>query len=214
MTKEAKVITLIAVVFLIGFGLLIWKAPGVKTAGPIDQSILVRENSHMIGLQTASASVVEFGDYQCPACGLAHPILKEVVDQYKDNPNFNFVFRNFPLPQHSNALIAAEAAEAAGAQGKFWEMHDALYENQAEWSDSKDPLSIFVTYAETIGLDDLEKFKTDVTAHAFADAVRSDMTDANSLFVNHTPTVYLNGEEIDSFNVQTLKASIDAALAK
>src|ERR1700675_3384590 len=117
MTKESKIIFSIAAVVIIGMIALISLSP--KESKFTDTSLLLSHANHMTGVATAKVNIVEFADYQCPACGIAYPILKQVIDTYGKNPDFNFVFRNFPLSQHKNALIAAEAAEAASAQGKF-----------------------------------------------------------------------------------------------
>ncbi len=159
-------------------------------------------------------TVVEFGDYQCPACGLAYPILKQVIDTYGKNPDFNFVFRNFPLSQHQNALIAAESAEAASAQGKFWEMEGMLYENQDEWSDSTLPINIFVKYAGKIGLDTLT-FKKDVENNKYASIIQKDEADGTLANVEWTPTIYINGERQEGMlTFEQFKSKIDSLLKK
>lgn len=195
MTKEAKILIIIAVVVLIGGVLLaIYANPKPQEAGkPVDEKSLVRDNSHTTGKIGSKVTVVEFGDYQCPGCGAAHPILKQVIEKYKGNENFNFVFRNFPLESiHPNARISSEAAEAAGAQGKFWEMHDMLYENQNDWVSSETPLDVFSGYAAAIGID-VEKFKQSVTQHLFTDVIDADISDANAVQVQGTPTFFING---------------------
>jgi len=213
-SREAWTITIISAVFVIIIGLLVWKSPGfTSSTTPVDQTLLVHPANHMTGTLGAKVTLVEFGDYQCPACGAAYPAIKQAVDAYKTNSNFNFVFRNFPLPQHANALIAAEAAEAAGAQGKYWEMHDALYTNQNEWAESSDPLSFFVKYATAIGLD-ANKFKSDVSANKYKDVISADQSDDTKLGLDHTPTVFLNGVEATDLSVAGLKAKIDPLLAK
>ncbi len=212
-SKESCIVGGIALAFIIIFALIVWKTPaanGPKTVG--DASLLVRADSHTTGSADATVVMVEFGDYQCPACGMVHPMLKQVIDAYKNNPKFSFVFRNFPLPQHANALISAEAAEAAGAQGKYWEMHDMLYEHQSEWSDVADPSAIFAGYAQSLSLN-VTKFKSDITGKKFAAAIAADQKDAAALNLDHTPTVFLNGKEVDQgMTVDGLKAQIDVLL--
>ena len=154
MTKEAKILIAIAVVVVVGGVLLAFFAnPQPEAPGEIlNKENLVRSNNYMTGNKDAKVTIVEFGDYQCPACGAAHPIVKSVLEEYKDNTNVNFVFRHFPLDSiHPNAHISSEAAEAAGAQGKFWEMHNILYERQEQWSTLPDPLLAFESYATEIG---------------------------------------------------------------
>jgi len=211
-SKEAVILGAIGVGVIAFVGFLIWQNPQTNSSAGVDQSLLLTNAKHLTGQKNAKVVLVEFGDYQCPACGLVHPILKEVTDMYKDK-DFTFVFRNFPLPQHQNAIIAAEAAEAAGAQGKYWEMHDKLFEKQNEWSESADPLTIFLGYARELNLD-VNQFQKDVLGNAYTSIIQTDQQDGNKLFLNHTPTVYLNGEEIEDVSLQNLKSRIDAVLAK
>ena len=210
--SEIKTIVGIVVVCVVLLGLFVWFAPkGTSTGGPRDLTLLVHDNSHMTGKMGTKVTLVEFGDYQCPACGQVAPFVKQVVDQYVTNPNFNFVFRNFPLTQHANAFPSAEAAESAGAQGKYFQMNELLYKNQAEWSEVADPTSIFVGYAKTLGLDTV-KFKASLDTKAFDAFIKADLVDAMSLSLDHTPTFFLNGVEVK--DVSSLKAQIDTALTK
>ena len=212
LNSETKVVIVIVAVCIVLFGLFAWLAPkGAEVGGIKDQTILVRADSHMTGQVGAKVTVVEFGDYQCPACANVEPFLKQLVDTYKTNPDFNFVYRNFPLPQHANANISAEAAEVAGTQGQYWEMHELLYKNQKDWAEVAQPIDIFVGYAKTLGLDTV-KFRTDVEAGKFASFINSDKNDGDTVGIAYTPTVFLNGVEVTDLN--TLKAKIDEALAK
>jgi protein-disulfide isomerase len=145
------------------------------------------------GGTTAAVTVEEFSDFQCPACGNLAPGLRRVIDEYGDR--VQLIFRNFPLQMHKYAFQAARAAEAAGQQGKFWEMHDVLYERQKEWSESMEPRVQFDSYATRLGLD-VQKFKADMERQDIAERIRADMTRGNSLNVRGTPTVYLNGREL------------------
>src|SRR5581483_190972 len=99
-----------------------------------DSTVLTRNANHKITSTNTKVTIIEFADFQCPACGQAHPALKQILEEYKGK--VTFIYRHFPLPQHQNAILAAKASEAAGEQGKFWEMHDMLYEKQNEWSES------------------------------------------------------------------------------
>lgn len=159
----------------------------------VDQKILVGEDSDKIGNPSAKATLVEFADYQCPACAQAHPIVKKITEEYKDK--ILFVYRNFPLSQHANAITAAEAAKASGAQGKYWEMNDLLYKNQSQWSESKNSIEIFSGYAKNLSLD-MDKFKQDVQSNKFADKIQRDKNDGNTLGVDATPTFFLNGQKL------------------
>lgn len=221
MTKEAKILIGIAIAVVAGGVLLaIYFNPRPTEPGaPVDSQSLIRDTSHQTKQSSAKVNLVEFGDYQCPGCGAAHPILKQIVEQYKDNDNVNFVFRNFPLESiHPNAHIAAEAAEAAGKQGKFWEMHDLLYEKQADWSTLDDPSAVFADYASTLGIN-VDQFKTSVSQRLFADLIKADLDDGTALGVKGTPTFYINGVLFapDPSHIPTLeqfKSKIDEELAK
>jgi protein-disulfide isomerase len=173
---------------------------------------LVPADSHQKGNKDAKVTLVEFGDFQCPACGMAHPVVNQLIEDYKDQ--INFVYREYPLASHQNARVAAHAAEAAGAQGKFFEMYDALFQNQKEWSESKSPMEQFESYAQNIGLD-VEQFKKDVSDKKYEDKINRDISDGNTVGVRATPTFFLNGEEIrGGLPYDSFKAKIDEALAK
>lgn len=171
--------------------------------------LLIKQDSHIQGTKDAKVTLVEFGDFQCPACGASYPIITQLLNNYSGK--VNFVFRNFPLAIHKNAQSAAEAAEAAGAQGKFFEMYDALYQNQADWGESNKAMDFYIKYAQTIGLD-VEKFKTDVTSNKYDSKIQNDINDGNALGVNATPTFFLNGEKISGgLPYDQFKTKIDAA---
>lgn len=147
-------------------------------------------NDHIQGNDTASITIVEFGDYQCPYCGNAYPIVKEIEETF--GHQIKFVFRNFPLANaHPYALPAAIAAEAAALQNKFWEMHDALYENQYRLGDE-----LFAELAETIGLD-LEQFEKDSASEILTQKIEADFESGIRSGVNGTPSFYVNGTKFD-----------------
>jgi protein-disulfide isomerase len=169
-------------------------------------------NPYVKGNASARITVEEFSDFQCPACSGLEPGLKRVMADYNDR--VRFVFRNYPLQMHKYAFIAARAAEAAGLQGKFWEMHDMLYENQKEWSDSMEPRVQFDSYATRLGLD-VQRFKADMDRQELAERIKADMMRGNALGVKGTPTVYLNGRELVPGRLVTeddLRREIEAAL--
>ena len=166
------------------------------------------------GSQTARVTVEEFSDFQCPACSVLEPGLRRVMKDYEDR--VHFIFRNYPLQMHKYAFLASRAAEAAGLQGKFWEMHDMLYDNQKEWSDSMEPRVQFDSYATRLGLD-VQRFKQDMERQDVAERVKADLLRGNSLGVKGTPTVYLNGRELVPGKLVTeedLRREIEAALAQ
>jgi len=161
----------------------------------------------------APVQLEEFGDYQCPPCGAFHPIAQRVLTQYGDRVRFSF--RNFPLPIHKFAHEAARAAEAAGLQGKFWEMHDLIYEKQAEWKDATEARPFFLKCAEQLGLDK-NRFLQDIDGSVVSMRVAQDQYLGKSRGVSGTPSLFLNGREVpfeQFMNYDTLRALIDGALA-
>lgn len=166
------------------------------------------EPAYTLGPSTAPAKLEEFGDFQCPPCGLFNPILQQMHKEFGDK--LYITFREFPLtPAHQHALAAASAAEAAGLQGKYWEMHDRLYEHQKEWSEQFDVRPIFEGYATDIGLD-IEKYKRDLASEQVAQRIFLDGKRGHSLGVKGTPTVFLNGREVpfQSLPAETLRPLI------
>ena len=155
----------------------------------------------------APVTLVEYGDYECPYCGEAYPIVKDL--QAAAGRRLRFVFRNFPHHDvHPHAEHAAEAAEAAGAQGKFWEMHDLLYEHQRHLAD--DDLH---AYAEELGLD-VERFDKELAEHVHAARVREDFMGGVRSGVNGTPTFFINGvRHDDSYDAEVLLEAIERAAA-
>src|SRR5689334_1309351 len=144
------------------------------------------------GPKDAKISVIEYGDFQCPACGAYEPIVEELEKEYATN--VLFVFRNFPLFQiHQNAMISAQAAEAAGLQGKYWEMHDLLYAKQNDWAETATNAVVskyFDAYAQSLGLD-VAKFNADIDSAAVKQAVQDDIQAGNAAQVDHTPTFFV-----------------------
>ncbi len=163
----------------------------------------VGANDHADGPSKAPVTLVEYGDYECPFCGEAYPIVKALQKRLGDQ--MRLVFRNFPLNEsHPHAENAAEAAEAAGAQGKFWEMHDLLYENQ----DALDAPDL-VQYAGALGLD-VPRFVREMGEHLYAERVRADFRSGVRSGVNGTPTFFINGVRHDGpFDLRSLMAAIE-----
>jgi protein-disulfide isomerase len=163
------------------------------------------DRDHIQGPTEAAVTLVEYGDYECPYCGAAYPIVKEV--QSRMGERLRFVFRNFPITtSHPHAEQAAETAEAAATQGRFWQMHDLLYENQRRLRvpDLRD-------YAERLALD-VERFDRELTEHAHAARVREDFMSGVRSGVNGTPTFYINGaRHDDSYDIDTMLAALERA---
>lgn len=166
-----------------------------KVPDSVVAKLNVREIDWTKGSSTPSAILVEYGDFECPACASYHPLTEQLVEEFPDT--FQFVFRNYPLNQHPNSRVAAYAAEAAGMQGKYWEMYDEIFSTQSSWAGKGDAKDTFVTYAKDLGLD-VEKFKLDYELQDIKDKVQNDITDANQLGVNSTPTFFLNGEKLQN----------------
>jgi protein-disulfide isomerase len=170
---------------------------------------------HVRGSNAATALVTleEFGDFQCPPCSMMAEALKKIEAEYGDR--LKMIFHHFPLPIHAHAREAAIAVEAADKQGRFWEMHDMIYKEQAEWSKAPDVPSLFNLYAGKIGLD-VERFKKDLLDPALAARVDADHDLGASRGVTSTPTLFVNGVALkpDATNPQGLHKAIDEALKK
>lgn len=211
MSTETKIISGVGLAFFALLGFLIFKT-NIGPQPVADLNLLIGQGSYMTGTKEAKVIVVEFGDYQCPACAYASPIIQQLVKAYKDNQNVNFVFRNFPLPQHSNAMISAEVAEAARAQGKFLEMSEMLYGRQNEWSGNPKALEIFVKYAQELKLD-VKIFTDSVNQQKFKDLILKDRSDGQTLGVNSTPSFFVNGEKLVGIpSFEEFKKKIDEKL--
>jgi len=173
---------------------------------------------NVFGKRDSKVTLIEYADYQCPGCAGLHPLVKSIVEQYKDE--IQFVYRNFPLSYHQNALVSAASAEAAGLQGKFWEMHDKIYETQDSWKDLliADRGKFFEKLADELGLD-IDKFKNDL-ANKSADfsvnkKINFDLNIGKKAGVSGTPNFFLNGEKLeeDQFkNEAAFKKTLDTAL--
>lgn len=156
----------------------------------------VQPTSHVMGTTKNSVTLLEYGDYQCPACERYYPVVKQVVAQYQDR--IQFQFRNLPLNQiHQNAYAGARAAEAAALQNKFWEMHDALYDQQSNWSASSNPKPFFDAYAKQLGLN-VTQFDKDFASENVNNLINADLTAFNKTGATvETPTFFLNGKLIN-----------------
>jgi protein-disulfide isomerase len=165
----------------------------------------VSDRDHVQGPATAAVTLLEYGDYQCPYCLQAYPIVLDVQKYMGDR--MRLVFRNFPLTTvHPDAQRAAEAAEAAGAQGKFWPMHDQLFEHQSRLDEGS-----LLGYAADLGLD-VPRFARDLETHAFAERVREDFLSGVRSGVNGTPTFFINGLRHDRpWDLETLTGAVLAA---
>jgi len=175
------------------------KAPSAVLTETISSTDWVKGN------KDAKVVLIEYSDFQCPACGAYYPLIKRVSDEFGDR--VAFVYRHFPLPQHRNAKIASYAAEAAGKQGKFFEMHDKIFESQAVWSDSLSADVAFAKFAEELGLDG-EQYKNDVNSNETKERVGKSYQAGVRSRVNSTPTFFLNGKQIQPRGYEDFKTLI------
>lgn len=193
MTKQFWII-LAAIVVLLGGILVISNHKDSKSNSGSSKGQVTK---HLQGKGSTGVVLQEWGDYQCPVCSEFYITLKEVQAKYNDQ--IYFQFSNLPLIQiHQNAFAAARAAEAAGKQGKYFEMHDKLYDGQQDWSRSSTPTTFFNSYAQQIGLD-VNKFKTDYASAKVNNDINADVAAFQKTGANEaTPTFFLDGKKVDN----------------
>lgn len=173
-----------------------------------------KTSEHKQGAGNKGVTLVEYGDFQCPACKSYYPMVKQIKEAYGDD--ITFQFRHFPLTQiHPHAFAASRAAEAAGKQGKFFEMHDMLYENQDSWTSQSEVTSIFEGYAQQLGLN-MDNFKADVLNADAAAAINADLKSGQAIGASSTPTFVLNGTRLNPNpkSLDEFKKLIDDEIAK
>lgn len=208
--------------FVLLGGLVLNKKSSDVNVDKIDPAKVVTSDSkgsqipdHVFGTTAKKVVLIEYGDFQCPGCGSLYPSLHPVKEKYKDQ--LTFIFRNFPLTSiHPNALAASTAAEAAGLQGKWWEYHDMLYENQDAWSsaDTDKRTEIFVAYAKELGLDTTQ-FKKDLESEKISDKIDRDQALGKKIGATSTPTLVLDGKTLSQnqwATAQKLEATIVEAI--
>ncbi|HLD96366.1 MAG TPA: thioredoxin domain-containing protein [Patescibacteria group bacterium] len=154
----------------------------------------VSDSDWIKGKRGAKVVLVEYSDFQCPACAAYAPIVNSIMEEFGDR--VAFVYRHFPLPQHQQAELAAQAAEAAGKQGKFWEMADLIFVNQSKWEGSSKAREEFISYAQLLNLS-ISQFETDMDSAEVKKEVTNDYL-SGAAIVNATPTFFLNGEKIQN----------------
>ena len=169
------------------------------------------EPSHLRGEKTASVTIEEFGDFQCPPCEAMFNVLRKLEQDYA--AKLRVIFREFPLAMHQHAALAAHVAEAAGMQGHFWEMHDTLYLNRGAWANVADPRSLFIQYGRNLGLDP-DRLARDIDDKQVTQRIEDDKKRADSLGVVSTPSLFINGRLIPPsfFSEPGLRRLIDAML--
>jgi len=165
------------------------------TGGTASLILAVSDSDWFKGNKDAKVTLVEYSDFQCPACKAYYPFIKKLNAEFEGK--IKFVYRHFPLPQHKNAKIAALITEAAGKQGKFWEMHDLIFENQDKWSGENNAGEIFLQYAHYLGLD-TEKLGQELNSSEIKEKVENDLQSGVQSKVNSTPSFFLNGVKLQN----------------
>ena len=200
MGKSLKIFLGEAVLALAVLGLYRLSRPGISEQAP----------SIVPGVGTG---LIEYSDFQCPACGVYYPIIKALQQEFGES--IVFVYRNFPLRQiHANADLAARSAEAAGKQGKFWEMHDMIFENQKDWASQSNAKKSMIEYAQSLNLD-AERFKTDLDSKEVKEKVNNDYLSGIQAKVNAVPTFFLNGTKLQNpESYEEFKKLLEEAILK
>jgi protein-disulfide isomerase len=206
LNKNTIILSITSVLIIFGFLYLIFSTSNKPASDePFQSAKTISESDHIKWASESGTLLVEYSDFQCPNCKLWNDFFKQMDES--NNPDFEkikenvtFVYRNFPLTSiHPNALSSSYAAEASGLQDKFYEMHDLLFENQAEWADLKDPTDYYVNLAKSLDLD-IEKFKTDMKSSEVKTKVDQDLDSGKQASVNSTASFYLNGAYINNLN--------------
>lgn len=211
-TNHSLAILLIITIPTILLALVFW-GRGTEPETTTDQKASLTKivlSDRTKGNENSKIELIEYSDFQCPACGAYYPYVKQITEEFLGQ--VRFAYRHFPLRQHKNAELAGRAAEAAGKQNKFWEMHDLLFENQQTWSNSDKAEDIFTAFAAKLDLN-VEKFGADINSKEVKDKIADDLKSGLSIRVNATPTFILNGKMLNpnSMSPQTLKEQISAA---
>ena len=195
-TIQGKFIAAVGLIIVILMGYYMFAVPQTSSTGVV-QEVTLSETDHVKGAKDGKVTLVEFGDFQCPACAAYEPIVRQVLNDNKDTVKFSY--RHFPLTQiHKNALLAAKATEAAALQGKFWEMHDILYDKQDEWGSSLNARDFIMVYATTIGIKKSAQFASDLESAVVEEKILAEFREGVKLGVQGTPTFFINGKKIDS----------------
>src|SRR5947208_12865371 len=209
------VIVVVVALATLGSGTILYRAKRPQLHNiPESQSVSAKgdkQSAHIRGNPDAPVTLEEFGDFQCPPCGQFAGFAEQLLKEY--DSRLRVVFRNFPLTAHEHAREAAVAAEAAGFQGKFWEMHDTLYREQSAWSKAPNARELFESYAGTLGLN-VGQFKKAMDSDKARERVDSDHALGDSLGIKVTPTMFINKRPMEpqEKNPEGIRAAINAAL--
>ena len=212
-SKMTKVAWIAVGIALIGGIFWLSMSGSEKKATVANELLTVVSDYHVVGPATASATVVEYLDFECEACGAYYPLVQQLEAAYPND--LRVVSRYFPLPSHRNSMTAALAVEAASRQGKYKEMFDMAFQKQKEWGEKQAPTpEVFEGYAQQLGLD-MTKFKEDVASQSVKDRVQRDVDAGTKLGNSGTPTFFLNGKKINNPNgLDAFKKLIDQAIAE
>lgn len=208
---DKRFLAILAAIIIV-FGGIFW-VQRPKTSAPGTNSGDATASNHVAGKKDSAIKFEEYGDYQCPFCAQYYPIINQVKQKYADRVSFQF--RNFPLTQiHKNTMAASRAAEAAALQGKFWQMHDLLYENQTSWESVSSPTSMFDQYAQQLSLN-MNQYRKDQNSSKVLNTINADVAAGQALGVNSTPTFFLDGKKLTSppTDLAGFSKLIDAAIA-
>ncbi|OGM24872.1 hypothetical protein A2962_04180 [Candidatus Woesebacteria bacterium RIFCSPLOWO2_01_FULL_39_61] len=208
-TKKLRGIFIgLIVLGVIGFvGYKTYKFFTTPAPAVLPQSIELTDSDWIRGDKNSKAILIEYGDFQCPACANYFPLVEKLSQDITSD--FTFVYRQFPLTTiHPNAMPAAKAAEAAGKQGKFWEMYKILYEKQDEWAEDRNAKDKFTSYAEELSLNK-DQFLSDFDNSQTEEDVKADMLSGNRLNVDSTPTFFLNGKKVQPKSYDQFKKLIE-----
>lgn len=215
MTTETKVLgTIFILTVVLLFGGIFFLSRGSSTSTPASNGPVLQidySKGQKIGSDSAKVKLVEFSDLQCPACFAAESFVKRIREAYPQE--VLVIYRHFPLPQHSHGREAAYLAESAGEAGKFWQMHDKLFETQAQWSALTDATPFFLDLAKQLGLDE-NKVKQEISTDIFKAKIDAEVADGNRLGVNSTPSFFLNGRKLNLQNFSDMITAVENELKK
>lgn len=209
-TRIFKWIAFVAVVGLIVWGLIAASNKANKEAASLAKADQITTADWTRGNSSSTVTLIEYSDFQCPACAAFYPLVEEVNAKLGDK--INFAYRHFPLTQHKNAVPAAKATEAAGRQGKFWEMYSEIFTNQDKWAGASDAKVVFDEYATKIGLD-TEKYNADYNLLEVAEKIEESIKGGIKAGVNATPSFFLNGKKITPQSYEQFEKLINEAIA-
>lgn len=213
---EAKwlgIILISTLILLFGGVFLLTRGNSSKAVAGVTVSQIDYSRGQRIGTDSAKVRVVEFSDLECPACSAVEPYVKKLIATYPNQ--VQFIYRHFPLPQHMHSRVVAALAEAAGQQGKFWEMHDKLFETQSQWSalSENDANTFFMDLVKQLGLDE-NKVRKDMEETATKSNIESDLAEGNRLGINQTPTFFVNGRKLNLKSFDDLNTAVAEELKK